>query len=224
MVELTPSNDEVDRCLREIPRQRDRLWRSIPTLSQQRQIELRTELAREVPVEVVLRKIIGRRDGLRTNSFPEIPVDVMHALREELRARVPHPRGMRAGNIVRRLQAFAGAGWLRFPSAARLATAACLLVTIAFVAQRTYLRGPAPVFFSRKPVPSAPGFSAVRSGWFDSPTQFRLRVNHAELASELSLIASHRTLAMDDPDGLMRLRLDLPVQAFLNSDEVVLRP
>lgn len=220
MVKSTPSNDEVDRCLREIPRQRDRFWRSIPALSQQRQIELRTELAWEVPVEVAMRKIIGRRDGLRTNLFPEIPVDVMDALREKLRAPGPHPR---AGNIVRQLQAFAGAGWLHFPSAAHLAAAACLLVTIAFVAQRTFLREPA-LGFSPKRAPSAVGFSPVKSGWVDSPTQFRLRVNPAELASELSLVASHRTLAIDDPDGLTRLRLDLPVRAFLNSDEVVLRP
>jgi hypothetical protein len=222
-------DNEIDSALRAVARQRDKRLGKRPILSPERQAVLTNSLVREFPVEAALRRAALKRDRL-LNLPGEIPASA-----ESARLRCLAAAGPALDRIQgRRIPAPARGGpeWLRFfrwPRNALLTT--CVLVAVAIIC---FGKWGTPSGRNAENFPHAPRRDTVN---IESPvTLDRFLFGRAELFTraasippfdlntnqpaslQASFFANSTVSLVDRNDGLLGLRLDLPVRASFVED------
>jgi len=211
---------EVDRLLREISRERDRLLGDVPAIPPFGRASLNGVLTREFPVEAASRKAAAERDRLLTGDQLKIP----HTVERALQSVLADFEGQQASRGVWSSDwRTYFAGWLRlfqWPARAAL-VAACLMTAVGIL------------FVGKREAPShrAAGFeNIVQSHPSDSDSQsaraqFNLRVSTAELASlRASFLALDRSDFRDVAEEQIGMRLDLPVRPILIDGSIARMP
>lgn len=196
-------DEEWSRALRDLAEQRDRLLRGAPEIPPARRAILGAALLREFPVEAALRVVRVRRDRLFSEPPPEIP----RAVARELR------RGL---TNAQRTQ---GETWPQLFFARAALLAACLLAALGVI----FLGKREPFSAGQHHVPPPRIPTELRMAV--AGDQFSLRMNATELASLRStFFASNAGSLEDSAEASARLRLDLPVRAFLRDESIASTP
>lgn len=195
-------DEEGSRALRDLAEQRDRLLRGAPEIAPARRAILSAALLREFPVEPALRVVRARRDQL----LPEPPPEIPRAVARELR------------RCLTNAQRTQGEAWPQLFARAAL-LAACLVAGLGVI----FLGKREPFSAAQHHVPPPQSPTELRMG--ASGDQFSLRMSAAELASLRSTFFASNAGSFEDPaEAPARLRLDLPVRAFLRDESIASTP
>ncbi|MGI8431431.1 MAG: hypothetical protein ACR2MW_03960 [Chthoniobacterales bacterium] len=191
-------NLEWNGALRRLVEERDRLLPALTELSPRRRKILGAALTQEFPVEAILQTVATRRDELLPEPLREDPPSVTNDLRRCLTS---------ARSLAEVSREFSQ----------RVALlAACLIAGLGIV----FLGKSGPAFGPKR---KALATQAAMNQQLTTAQKLSLRMSAAEMASLRSTFLASTT-AEEPPGASARLRLDLPVRAFLRDDAIASTP
>jgi hypothetical protein len=227
-------NREIEILVRDLARQRDTRLGRQPTLSGARETALNDFLAREFPVEAALVQAAAKRDRL-LDLHAGIPASAEEALSRRLAAAELAPHQTQGGPLS---AAAPNGWWLRLFRVSRsTALAACLLIAVAILCFGLWGNpsGRSPKNFSRSPeidgtnlewAMTLDRLSFGRAELFTRAASIRpFNLNTSEPASlQASFLPNNPISLVDGTDGLLGLRLPLPIRTGLTEDDLARTP
>jgi hypothetical protein len=227
-------NRGIEILLRDLAMQRDKRLGRQPTFSVAREIALNDFLARQFPVEAALVQAAKKRDRL-LDLQTGIPASAEKALSRHLAAREPALHGIQGGP----LPAGTPSGWwlrlFRFSRSAALTT--CILIAVAIFCFGRWGNpsGHYPKNSARVSEIDGPNIewamtldrlSFGRAELFTRTASIRpFNLNTNEPASlQASFLPNNPVSLVDGTDGLLGLRLPLPIRTGLMEDDLARTP